>query len=152
MQAMVEEEWREKGFMLVGSVPADWRSKRLLVKAQLTGKFFDVEADGSRVILEQQTGLARDLASYGVTTLDVAAIRGADRRVTRRISQWVHDQTDADGVPVYAGIRYLSRMDTNWECWAVFERSPITELERHIITPGNVDLLVVTKRWNIVVH
>jgi hypothetical protein len=138
--------------MLVGNVPADWRSKRLLIKAQLTGKFFDVETDESRVFLEKQTDLARDLASYGVTTLDVAVIRGPDRRVTRRISQWVHDQCNGDGVPVYAGIRYLSRLDTNWECWAAFERTSITELERHTIAMRNVDLRAVTKRWNIVVH
>jgi hypothetical protein len=152
MQALIEEEWRERGFMLVGSIPADWRTKRLLVKAQIAGTFFDVEADTSRVFLEEQTSFARNLAGYNVTHLDVATMRGADRRVTRQVSQWIHDQTGTDGKPTYAGIRYLSRMDTTWECWAVFDRTEIVEIERHTITSRLSALEAVGKRWNIVIH
>ncbi len=33
--------------------------------------------------------------------------------------------------PRYAGIRYLSRVDTDWECWAVFnDHTALAEQER----------------------
>jgi len=152
MQALVADEWREKGFMMTGNVPADWRHKRLLVTARLDGVFFDVEAAHSRLALEHQSSLAKILAGYGVTHLDVPAIRGADRRVTRHIAQWVHDQLNADDTPTYAGIRYLSRLNTDWECWAVFDRTAITEVDRITITARHPALEVITSSWGIVVH
>ena len=109
MQAIVEDEWRERGFMMVGSIPADWRHRRLLVDATIKGTYLDIEADETHVWLEHQGNLAVSLTNFGVTQIDVPAIRGHDRRVTRTIAQWVHDHTD------YADIRYLSRLDTDWE-------------------------------------
>jgi hypothetical protein len=52
--------------------------------------------------------------------LDVAAVRGPDRRVTRLISDWTYLARDG-GKPRYAGIRYESRLRSGWECWAVFD-------------------------------
>ena len=72
--------------------------------------------------------------------------------MTRQVSQRVHDETDSAGLPTYAGIRYLSRMDSTWECWAVFDRTEITEIERHTIMASLPALEAVGKRWNIVVH
>lgn len=80
--------------MGLGEVPADWRQRRLAVKVRFPA--------GGRF-------------PRGAVFLDVEAA------VTRLIGQWANDSTNAEGGPVFAGVRYLSRLDTSWECWAVFD-------------------------------
>ena len=75
-----------------------------------------------------------------------------DRRITRHISQWIHDHTKPDGTPTYAGIRYLSRLDTDWECWAVFDRTAVTETQRYAISARHPALKVITTRWEILIR
>lgn len=69
-------------------------------------RFLDVEAPETREGLRHE--LASILAFYGYDDLDVAVVRGADRRITRWIGQWAYDQSDERGNPMFAGVRYLS--------------------------------------------
>lgn len=39
----------------------------------------------------------------------------------RLVSKYVHGLRTADGLPLFSGIRYLSQLGSNWECWAIFE-------------------------------
>ncbi|MDX6515323.1 MAG: hypothetical protein QOH73_989 [Gaiellaceae bacterium] len=89
------------------------------------------------------------IATYGAVELDVPTIRGGDRRITRLISHWAWTRLDEDGAPMYAGIRYLSRLDTQWECWAFFERTATEELERRSITRTMADLQEVADLWDL---
>jgi RES domain len=100
----------EEGFMLSGEVPADWRYRRLAVRAapESNGtppRFLDVENLATRETLRDELGEL--LAFFGYTDLDVAVVRGADRRITRWVGAWAYDQRDEQGAPVYAGVRYL---------------------------------------------
>ena len=70
----------------------------------------------------------------------------------RQISQWVHDCREPDGSPRYSGVRYLSRHDVSWECWAVFDRTSIVELERHAIRADDPSLKTVAARWTIAIE
>jgi hypothetical protein len=45
------------------------------------------------------------LAYYGYNDLDVATVRGADRRITRRIGRWAYEQRDANDRLLF-NIRY----------------------------------------------
>lgn len=150
--AVVEADWREHGFMAVGAVPADWRQRRVVVQVALPGAlpFLDVESLKTRQYLRRALG--GFLADRTIKDLDVSVVRGGDRHVTRRISHWAHSQTDADGRPVFAGIRYLSRLNTDWECWAVFGRTDIHELARHSIFKTDENLLRVAERFGLRVH
>jgi hypothetical protein len=147
--ASVVEEWSHLGFMPPGEIAADWRAKRLLVRATIPdgARFLDIESAKTR------TALFREIGPYfgalGVSELDVAAVRGPDRRVTRLVSYWAWSQVDAGGTPRYAGVRYLSRLESNWECWAVFDRVPITELARGTIRETNPDLRRVAKLFDL---
>ena len=58
--------------------------------------------------------------ALGFGDLDVAAVRGPDRRVTRLIADWAYLAED-EGRPRYAGVRYESRLRSGWECWALFD-------------------------------
>lgn len=83
--------------------------------------------------------------------LDVAIVRGADRRITRWIGKWAYDQRDDDGLPVFAGVRYLSRLNSDWECWAVFEHAQIEEVERKPILRTDTGLANVARLYDLTV-
>jgi hypothetical protein len=124
-------EGDEDGFMPIGEVPADWRKRRVLARATFPqGRpFVDVEAAETRAVLTRE--LAWVLELVGLDDIDVAAIRSRDRRLTRWISQWVWQKRLEETAPDYAGIRFCSKLNTDWECWAVFADITPIEEERH---------------------
>ncbi len=123
-------EGDEPGFMPLGEVAADWRQRRIAVRATFPeGRpFLDVEDAGTRASLRKE--LAWLLASLGLDDIDVAAIRSKDRRLTRWVAQWAWDAHEQQGSPNFGGIRFCSRLGSQWECWAVFEDTRPNELER----------------------
>lgn len=146
----------EEGFMGVGEVPADWRHQRLAIRVKLkptasrpSTRFLDVEALATRQRLRKD--LAQILAYYKYSDLDVATVRGADRRITRWIAKWAFEARNDAGEARFAGIRYLSRLNTDWECWAVFHSVEIVEVEREPITRQNPALLSVAKSFELTV-
>lgn len=146
----------EDGFMPAGSVPADWRNQRIAVQVEFVPnellpelRFLDVEALKTRRELRRE--LASLLAYYGYEDLDVPTVRGADRRITRWIAKWAFEQRDADGAPVFAGVRYLSRLNTAWECWAVFHDVEIKEITREPIERENEALKTIARHFDLTV-
>jgi hypothetical protein len=143
--------------MGVGQVPADWRHQRVLIRAEVEANqarpnlmFLDVEARNTRAHLRK--ALAPLLAFYGIDDLDVATVRGGDRRITRWIAKWAYEAWDDNGDRIFAGIRYLSRLDSEWECWAVFDEVSIIELGRETITQQRDDLRSVARSFDLTVH
>lgn len=59
---------------------------------------------------------------------------------------------DEDGQPLYAGIRYLSRLSSDWECWAVFDRVPIEELTRRPILREDAALNRIATLYGLKVY
>jgi hypothetical protein len=156
--ALLQDEWQERGWMNLGDVPAAWRQRRLAVNVEfLTSgrfehgvKFLDVEAAATRELLKRE--LAGVLAYWGHADLDVATVRGGDRRVTRIISQWAYDQAEDDGTPRYAGVRYISRLDSAWECWAVFEDVEVKEITRQSVLETDAALRRVADLYGLTVY
>ena len=136
--SVIASEWRELGFMSPGTVAADWRQRRSGVHVRLpaTAGFLDVESPVTHQFLRNQ--LALGLSALGLDDLDVAAVRGPDRRVTRLIADWTY-MAENQGQPRYAGIRYESRLRTGWECWALFDDEDL-ELEVLQTLPLTVDM------------
>ena len=144
----------EEGFMLSGEVPADWRHRRLAVRVRpvengSTVRFLNVETLDTRQVLRSE--LAELLAFHGYKDLDVSVVRGGDRRITRWIGRWAFLQRDDDGAPTYAGVRYLSRLSTSWECWAVFNRVKLEEQERRPILRGDDSLARIASAYGLTV-
>lgn len=158
LRAVVGNEWRDAGLMNIGAIPADWRQRRIAVHVRFPGthefahgvRFLDVEALGTREALLGELGSV--LAFYGHQDLDVPTVRGRDRRITRWIAQWAHDATDDEGRPRFAGIRYLSRLNSDWECWAVFDHVPMEELSRRPILPTDDALRSVAESYGLTLH
>jgi hypothetical protein len=147
---MVEDDW--KCFMAPGQIPAEWRDKRAKVHATLAAGevFVDIEALATREYLRK--ALALGLSALEVEDLDVAAVRGPDRRLTRLIARWAYQQVDDQDVPLYAGVRYLSRLNTDWECWALFDDTRIASQRIESIPVDDPELLKVCTRYGIHVH
>ncbi|HZT96404.1 MAG TPA: RES family NAD+ phosphorylase [Chloroflexota bacterium] len=137
--SLVEDEWRDLGFMDVGSVAADWRQRRSAVHVRLPSDalFLDVESVLTHQFLREE--LALGLSALGLDDLDVAAVRGPDRRVTQLIADWAY-RADDGGEPLYAGIRYESRIKSGWECWALFDDEDL-EVEILETLPVTTDML-----------
>jgi len=157
--AVIRDEWEEKGFMAHGEVPRDWRQRRIAVRVGLAAdahrfprgiQFVDVNSGATREALRVE--LAEMLTYFGYRDLDAATVHTHDRRVTRYIGQWAYDATDEDGRPLYAGIRYSSRLDSDWECWAVFDDVSIVEQARQPILAGDPALQRVADRYNLRVY
>jgi len=158
---VVGGEWSELGFMNVGDIPADWRQRRGAVRVRFPAdganasftagvRFLDIESVNTReALLPDFEPL---LKYYGYSDLDVPVVRGHDRRITRYISQWTYEQRDEDERPMYAGIRYLSRLNSDWECWAVFDHVAIEELTRHAILPQDEALTRIAKLYGLTVY
>ncbi|MBN1527957.1 MAG: RES domain-containing protein [Thermoleophilaceae bacterium] len=157
LAALLADEWERLGWMNLGDVPAAWRQRRIAVNVRIqpTGRFehgarfLDVENLGTREFLKQQLGEL--LAYWGHPDLDVATVRGGDRRVTRLIGQWAYDQADENGRPLYAGVRYVSRLSSGWECWAVFEDVELEELSRESVLPSDAALQKVARAYGLTV-
>jgi hypothetical protein len=150
LAALVAEEWERLGFMEIGAVAAEWRQRRVAVRVRLQGRFLDVESPTTRARLRLELGAA--LADLGYDDFDVPAVRGHDRRLTRLMSQWAHDQPGRQGSPRFAGIRYLSRLDSRWECLAIFDETPLEIVESHAITPDMPELQDIARRYGLRIH
>lgn len=149
---LVRDEWDQNRWTRVGNVPADWRHQRIAVRlsSHPDGPFLNVEHPDTLASLHILLGT--QLNYYGVEELDVSVLRGPDRRVTRHIAQWAHDESDENGVPFYAGIRYLSRVDSGQELWAVFDRTELQIEEQKVIRLQDQELRTVAERYRLTLH
>ena len=110
--------------MRAGNVAASWRENRRRFALGLPDAlpFVDVEHQDTWNTLEAAIAMPA-----GVHHLDVSRVRGPDRLLTRAIAAWVYSQTDAEGAPLYSGVRYLSRTG-DFECWAIFDGTTVLEV------------------------
>jgi len=152
MRELVEDEWRERGFMEVGAVSQEWRQRRTAVRVQVDPgwKFLDVET--SATIEHLRRVLALGLSALEVDDLDISNIRGKDRRVTRLISNWAFHAKGDDGGPHYGGIRYQSRLDSGWECWAVFHDVDVTPVGTQPLLKRTPELLEIAQLFGLTIH
>ncbi|MBU1866085.1 MAG: RES family NAD+ phosphorylase [Actinobacteria bacterium] len=127
---LIKGDWAGKGFMDPGGIAADWRHRREAIRVTVTGSrpFLDVESAATH--RELFKALAPALLALGHEDLDVSVVRGRDRRVTRLISGWAFEQLDEDGGRRFAGLRYVSRISSDWECWCVFPDCGLEVVER----------------------
>lgn len=159
LRSVIGDEWHQLGFMNLGDIPADWRQRRIAVHVRLPkgesstlagSRFLDIESVQTReALLPDFEPLLR---FYGYEDLDVPVVRGHDRRITRYMSQWTYEREDQAGQPLYDGIRYLSRLNSDWECWAVFDRVVIEELTRRPILRGDEALQRIASLYSLTIY
>ncbi len=150
LAALVEDELRGHNFMEVGSVARDWRDRRSAVKVQLPDdvSYLDVDHPDTHQFLRRE--LALGLAALGCDDLNIGIVRGNDRRVTRLISEWTWSQTA--GGAIYGGIRYASKINSDWECWAVFHDIEVPVIDTKPITLDMPELVETANYYGLRIH
>lgn len=136
--------------MVIGGVPQDWRLQRLLGSIRLVDPlpFLDVEAPETHEFLSEV--LARDLVALGYEQpLDLSVVTNQDRRLSRLVAEYAYAATDDDGTPVYSGIRYMSRIASGWECWAIFEGTAVELVDHSPIELDDAALQHVADLWSL---
>lgn len=118
----VELEWADRQYMPPGTVAAGWRHERLVYELRLpaSGWFIDIERSESIAVVSQ--GLKSELAALGLQTLTTGDLRGERRDVTTTIAGWLRGQVLDDGSLPH-GIRFGSKHDSTWTCWAIWLRA-----------------------------
>jgi hypothetical protein len=140
----------DEGFMVTGGIPQDWRLRRTAGVLNLPSPlpFLDVEDPATHAHLSEV--MAAELLSLGYQeNLDVADVRGDDRLLTRAIAEYAYTATELDGSPLYSGIRYLSRVNTAWECWAIFDGTEIDVVEEGSIELTDPCFMEVVDMWGL---
>jgi hypothetical protein len=135
--------------LAVPTLDRSWRAGRVLRMLRMLDAlpFFDIEASGSHTYLTEHARSV--LLGLGVPMLDVPTVRGQSRLLTRGLATWIYQRTDAAGEPLYGGIRYLSKLDNDYECWAIFDGTAVEVLGEQHITIDDPDLAAVAKRHAI---
>lgn len=116
-----------------GIVDLDWRDRRRISDANITGGFADVGS--SLWIGSVRKNLAAETLAAGFDDFDAHALYStAPRTLTQQISRLVFDnQCD--------GIRYVSKYGLDAECWALFEgRVTIADDDENEISVNDPDL------------
>lgn len=137
--------------LIGGEVPVDWRIQRLVGVTQLDSslRFVDIAAPESHAYLTRE--LARLLSMLEITDMDVSAMMdNRRRRLTQEIARFVYEQIDESGEPAFAGLRYISRLHTEWELWAVFtDRMVHRPLPSRSIFPDDTGLVDACARLGL---
>jgi RES domain len=134
-----------------GVVPAEFFDRRWLGKVGVDPavRFVDVDDPATHAAID--TTLRRELRDYGVRRIDRSTFLSPDRRVTRAIARRYHWLAHTPDHATWRGLRYTSRLAADWECWAVWEPSPLLEsaLEVEKVTREHADLREAARRLNV---
>lgn len=103
-----------------GLVEAEWRLKRVLGHTILEPSLRFVDMGSARTLQQLRASFDLWMPDASAQDVDLSLVMGSSRKMTQHIARYIYEQTDEDGVPLFAGIRYISRLDQDWECWAIF--------------------------------
>ncbi len=104
-----------------GIVTATWRLRRRIGSALLDQSLRFVDIASPQTMNHLRSVLAPAASSLGFQDVDLSTMTGYHRLFTQLCARYVYERRDERGAPVFAGIRYVSRLNPNWECWAIFD-------------------------------
>lgn len=137
-----------------GVVTAEWQARRQIGRTTLhpTLRFANVATRASLQYL--RSNLAPIANRLGIEDIDGATMLNATPRAfTQACARHIYDLHDA-GIPRFAGIRYLSRLDpVEWECWAIFfDRLQHTPGDPEDITPDQAALQRIAHDFDLTIE
>jgi len=140
----------EEHFMVCGGVPQDWRLRRAIgtVSTSEALPFIDVDAPETHAYLSDV--MAPQLVALGYEeNLDISHIRNSDRALSRAIALVAYNAVGDEGYFTYSGIRYSSRVNDQWECWAIFDGTDAYLTSQRPIELNDPDFQCVTEMWGL---
>lgn len=90
--------------MRPGELATAWRTERSLYELRLPANGWWAQVEHPDPMAALEGAPADRFARSGLAALDVAALRGPDRRITVAIATWVHAQTPDTGCPALATV------------------------------------------------
>lgn len=139
-----------------GLIPADWRLKRRIGQTMLDPSLRFVDIANPETMQFLRPELASVANRLGVTDIDLSSLTSQQRQFTQHCARYVYEQVGADGAPCYAGIRYPSRLNAEWECWAVFadriRHAPGWPGFPNSMFPDDADLLNVARMFRLTIE
>ncbi len=138
----------------MGIVTADWRSSRRIGRVELDQSLRFVDLTAAETMHHLHNSLAAVAAPLGFTDIDISAMTGATpqhRMLTQEIARWIYEQVDDKDEPKFAGVRYMSRLNPEWELWAVFDRRMRVEVSYppQRILADDSDLMAVASLFDL---
>lgn len=104
-----------------GMLTAEWRFRRRMGHTRLDPSLLFVDVSHVETMQYLRTALVPLAARFDITDIDLSSLTSQQRRFTQGVARYIYDQLDDAGRPRFAGIRYMSRLNSQWECWAVFD-------------------------------
>lgn len=103
-----------------GAVPADYIHSRALAHFNVNESRTFIDIDHPQTHSALNTSLGWVPPKYGFKEFDRGLLMTQDRRITRRVARHYYDLSQASDHHAWCGIRYQSRLDADYECWAMF--------------------------------
>jgi hypothetical protein len=102
-----------------GIIPEDFRLKRSIGASRLSDTLLFADFRNGETLTILGRKLATWLDRFDLEEIDLSTITSSHRRLTQEASRYVYELVDS-GQPVYAGIRYASRLHADWDLWAIY--------------------------------
>lgn len=104
-----------------GVIPFDWRFKRQIGATILDHRLVFADIVHPETIAHLRTVTAPVVSSLGLKDFDLSTIFSSERIITQECAGYIHGIRDDIGEPIFAGIKYPSRLNESWTCWAIFD-------------------------------
>ncbi len=118
-----------------GVVPFDWRFRRQIGATILDPPLVFADILDAGTISHLRVITAPVSATIGIRDFDLSTVLGPERAITQACAQYIHSLHDEQGTPRFAGIRYRSRLNDRWTCWAIFD-------DRLVHTPQRLETTI----------
>lgn len=116
--AEVAHQWEERQFMYTGTLPRQWREKRLLHVVSLAQHGWWVDIEDTESLSSLEKAIPDIISSLGIHSLDRSEVLSLNRALTTRLAEHVRGLTLFDGSKAL-GIVFGSRHGggTNFASW-----------------------------------
>ena len=135
-----------------GVVRADWRHHRRVDHTVLVPDLAFVDITAAETLQHLRVALAPMAERLGLADVDLSAVTSPQRLLTQHCARYIYDQRATSSRPRFAGIRYVSRLNPAWECWAIFDDVPLEELDRRPIAAEMPAFQRVAKLFGLTVY
>ena len=148
-------DWAEDeraGFPI--GLPADWRDQRRIYTVRVSTDLPFVDIDHPDTWRWMENAAPGVLLEAHNDHVDREHVYSSNRRLTRAMSTAIYTSLDAENLPLFAGIRYESRLGQG-ECWAIFDGRPNTTLEQisaERIERSRPTLQTWAEQWKLTIH
>lgn len=99
-------------------ITSEWMMRRHIGSARVARHARLVDVTDAATLQTFRTVLTDEATRLELADVDLSTITSAERVYTQACARYVFEQS-------YDGVRYVSRLGSSWECWAMFDTSAV---------------------------